>query len=1082
MGEAYFNLKQKLEELGYNNTLPLEAVPLVECILADLLQTTRSLQNYMDLSKEALQQRDSLVLQAEPYKCDNARLIQENNKLHREIMVLKEENLKYSKEIKRKTKALSEELIKKDNTISRLQHEVRDLSLRGLCAETQSSRNKNKKKDFETNFSKICVCNNTRTTNPEKDINNLAEKILLLEVKNEELCDEIVLLKNQVEHRDNEIIRLNILLEGGRPLAAISKDCCKPSTDSQIQSLIKELREIETENETLKKDVQTGLEKQHEAMLRALTLAEKYKVLQEELKKVDLLALKVEEDANKKISILTNENNILQTKVDSLHVRNLELEKQISSYQIRENSATARKLEDFLESNNKENEKLKLENINLLQQNKKLQEKLSTLNKSSHSDHIECTKCPSKYELQSLLEEERKKYEKYIINIQEKMTNTIDDFNKHLNICKDKQSSNNARSHETEFIRDLHTRLCESEQKILMLKKENDEYKHDLIYQQKSNKENYKDVINQLNNENADLSKENMALNQQLSVYKNMHSVRHSNSGDNSKKEIEKYRDKIKEMVHEIEILRKDKKEYNFRYREAMDLVDKYKRDLILKQKEIEHLEEENSSYKKTNRTGRASADHLKEECNFLREQIKNLQSDVIKEKTLSSQIKNIQIETERSTNDIQNELLSTQKKLSLSRNTIETLENKCKELQSEIISLRNDKSNLIDSIKKVDQERDKLIMELDHKTERLDVFEEKLKSATYETSKLENEISELKRKLNINKVSEHKVFDYENQIQFLNGEILRLTQQIDNALMENKRLQNSLADTNGTLKITKIEYEKSRKEVDTLKQQLQHYVAEIRRIEELLSQKEAERSDMLEQFASLSVEANILENTNHSLESESASKTMQLQNYVSKIQSLESKLLDKENIIDSQSAQIAAMACKVNTLENEIKLITEEKSILEQNVLHLKQMCNNLQKKNANLTEVEASDSELRLYENRIKSLSKSKASLEVERDRLNENLATTERLLSNARKEIVELKLALQDATSETKSLQDSVNRMSRRESENHENTLTKDEFELPLMLEEIQEVSHEEDDYSALYREEHRGYSKYSHSSTL
>lgn len=300
MGEAYFNLKQKLEELGYNNTLPLEAVPLVECILADLLQTTRSLQNYMDLSKEALQQRDSLVLQAEPYKCDNARLIQENNKLHREIMVLKEENLKYSKEIKRKTKALSEELIKKDNTISRLQHEVRDLSLRGLCAETQSSRNKNKKKDFETNFSKICVCNNTRTTNPEKDINNLAEKILLLEVKNEELCDEIVLLKNQVEHRDNEIIRLNILLEGGRPLAAISKDCCKPSTDSQIQSLIKELREIETENETLKKDVQTGLEKQHEAMLRALTLAEKYKVLQEELKKVDLLALKVEEDANKK--------------------------------------------------------------------------------------------------------------------------------------------------------------------------------------------------------------------------------------------------------------------------------------------------------------------------------------------------------------------------------------------------------------------------------------------------------------------------------------------------------------------------------------------------------------------------------------------------------------------------------------------------------------------------------------------------------------------------------------------------------------------------------------------------------------
>lgn len=113
MGEAYFKLKRKLEDLGYNNNLPLEAVPLVECILADLIQTTRSLQHYMDLSKEALTQRDSLMLEAEPYKCDNAKLIQENNRLHSENISLKEEALRVSKESKRKIKSLSDELMKK---------------------------------------------------------------------------------------------------------------------------------------------------------------------------------------------------------------------------------------------------------------------------------------------------------------------------------------------------------------------------------------------------------------------------------------------------------------------------------------------------------------------------------------------------------------------------------------------------------------------------------------------------------------------------------------------------------------------------------------------------------------------------------------------------------------------------------------------------------------------------------------------------------------------------------------------------------------------------------------------------------
>lgn len=1031
MGEAYFNLKRKLDELGYNSSLPVEAVPLVECIFADLLQTTRSLQHYMDLSKEALMQRDELMKEAEPYKCDNIKLIHENNKLHRDIIQLKEENLKITKESQRKLKTLSDEIAKKETLITKLQHDLRDLSLRSLCAETQSSRNKTKRKDGgDCYISKICMCNE-KNLSTDKDVLELKKSIQSLLEKNNEYCDEITLLKNQIEHRDNEIIRLNILLEGGRPLAAVNKDFYTHKPDSKIEKLVKQIDDLQNSNDDMKKELEKSLEKQHEAMLRALSLADKNKALQEELQKVDKLALKVEDDCNKQLASMMNELNFMQTRIEGLTLKNSELERELSQRYLRNYSPHA---QESLIIALKEKDALQKEIKDLVDLNKGLQDKILSLSEvnsnftAKFKINEDSPKCSVKDELKKLFADERKNYETYINDIQQKLTEALNLFNKKSNKIDDANTKPNIPPNNA-FIKDLHNKLCESEQKILMLRKENDDLKNKALNQNDFNKHNYQDIISHLNAENAELSKENISLSQQLSQYRAINQASR-NRGDSSKEEIQRLQTKIDEMMKEIQLLRKDKQEYNQRYKDALDLSDRLRRDLALKQRELENLEEENCSYKMTNRTGKASTEQLKDECNFLREQIKKMQTDIIKEKTLANQIKNIQLETERSSTEIQNELLSAQKKLSLSKDTVDTLEKKCKELQSEIIKLKSDKLHLIDNIKIMDKDRDKLVIDLDNKTENISILEQKIKSQTYEITKLESEISELKRKLNFNKVNEHKVSDYESQITFLNGEIKRISQQYDTAIIENKHLQNSLADVNGVLKLTKMELEKSKKDVDGLKQQLQHYVAEIRRIEDLLSQKEAERSDMLEQFASLSVEANILENNNHSLESESASKTIQLQTYVNQIQHLEEKLVEKDNIIDSQSARIASMTCKISALQNEIKLITEEKIILVQNVSYLKQMCGNLKSSNENNTiSLKDTNSELKLYEDRIKNLSNIKSKLESEKEELRDNLMTTEKLLSNARKEIIELKLALQDATSETKSLNERVCRLTTR-----------------------------------------------------
>lgn len=1026
MGEPYFNLKRKLEQLGYNNILPVDAVSLVECILADLLQTTRSLQHYMDLSKEALLQRDALMMEAEPYKCDNAKLIEENNRLHTEIMQLKEQYLKISKDSKRRLKCVNDEVNKKELLISKLQCDLRDLSLRGLCAETLSSRNKSKRKDGDILTSKPCDCTE-KYSSMEKNWTETNKTVQALQEKNNEYIDEIELLKCQIEHRDNEIVRLKIFLEGGRPSTAVHKDFYSEKPSEKLQNLIKQIKELEIINQDMKKELEKSLEKQHEAMLRALSLADKNKTLQEELQKVDKLALKVEEDCNKRLASMVNEVNFMRNKLDELTFKKSELERELLQ---RLSNNTSPTIQDCLNAALKEKETLQTEIKKIIELNKSLQEKivsLSEVNNCFKNKFSIDTECQVKDELKKLFEDERKKYETYILNIQDKLAEALNLFCKNSHIEKECNTSL-ADTSGTLFLRDLHIKLCESEQKVLMLKKENEELKNIAIHKGDNDKTSYKDIISHLNTENTELSKENILLSQKLSQYKTFNSSTYDKIDDTRKQNIQRLNQKIEEMSHEIQLLQKDKQEYNMRYRDAMELVDKLKWDLACKQKTLEQLEEENCSYKMTNRTGKASNEQLKDECSFLREQMKKMQTDFIREKTLANQIKNIQLETERSTTEIQGELLSVQKKLSMSKDTIDGLEKKCHELQSEVMKLKNDKLNLIDNIKIIDKERDKMVLELDHKTENISILEQKLKSQTYDISKLENEICDLKRQVNINKVNAHKVVDHESQITFLNGEISRITNQYDTAIIENKHLQSSLADANAVLKITKIELEKSRKDVDGLKQQLQHYVAEIRRIEELLSQKEAERSDMLEQFASLSVEANILENNNHSLESESASKTLQLQTYVNKIQTLEEKIIDKDNIIDSQAARIAALTCKINSLQNEIRLISEEKKILEQNILYLKQMCNNFQSSEKVITtNLEETDSELKLYENRIKSLSNVKSKLEMEKEELKDNLITSEKLLSNARKEIVELKLALQDATAETQSLHECVNRLS-------------------------------------------------------
>lgn len=109
------------------------------------------------------------------------------------------------------------------------------------------------------------------------------------------------------------------------------------------------------------------------------------------------------------------------------------------------------------------------------------------------------------------------------------------------------------------------------------------------------------------------------------------------------------------------------------------------------------------------------------------------------------------------------------------------------------------------------------------------------------------------------------------SEMEELRKQVKQLKTTNDNLLFENRRLLNNLAEVECDSRTMKTKLIDADKEIERLKRQLQQYVQEVQRAEELLHRKEEERNEMLDQYRTLSHDAVALEGTNQSLELEAA-------------------------------------------------------------------------------------------------------------------------------------------------------------------------------------------------------------------
>lgn len=107
--------------------------------------------------------------------------------------------------------------------------------------------------------------------------------------------------------------------------------------------------------------------------------------------------------------------------------------------------------------------------------------------------------------------------------------------------------------------------------------------------------------------------------------------------------------------------------------------------------------------------------------------------------------------------------------------------------------------------------------------------------------------------------------------MQELQKQVKQLKCTNNNLMSDTRRLTNELAESECNNIKLKTKLLDAEKEIDRLKRQLQQYVQEVQKAEDLLHRKEEERNEMLEQYRTLSHDAVALEGTNQSLELEAA-------------------------------------------------------------------------------------------------------------------------------------------------------------------------------------------------------------------
>uniref|UniRef100_A0A671TTS0 Centrosomal protein 135 n=1 Tax=Sparus aurata TaxID=8175 RepID=A0A671TTS0_SPAAU len=928
----FINLRKRLDQLGYRQTLGIESLPLVEKLFSDLVHTTESLRNAkLSAGKTEKESRNFDAL-LEPYRAENARAIRENNELHQELLKLKEEKDRVTRELKTHVRKLDHESSDLKFLNNQYVHKVRclekdskakaeriqQLQEKNMQAVVQTPGGKKRSIPFRRQRMQIdeLIPPSSTSAYPVSQpddpyvadllqladgrIHELQEDIIKVKLDLENAQDYIKHLNTQVEERDKEIDRLNRALHGGRPHDVISLEAQNISNEKLIAHLNLQIEYLQETNRTLEQKVEGLQQKKKDASTEVANLSLKNLELCEELTHIDDLAKRMEMD----------KEFVLET---------ADMELQEAKKEIQRQHKIIEDLEDIITKTRRQSEgdfekdRLRDQLVELKEQNEKMEGLVNFLEeeKIRLQDKMEKMMAADK-DLVLELETMRAKHG---VCGRERSPSRLDAFVKSLEEERDYYRQEAERYKRTRGAagQDLSPSRSPgrgrsvAETELLRLVKERDELKAVLL-DFETQMEDIQDNVKALSAE----------------------------------------RDRFKTLF-------KQHVDYpNFlQVAQTSALTDRHVED-----RRILDLENAVKSLERERLELRSQVCLLKENREAAEEELKTRSAalvqnaeEVAQQRAESNALRLLQEQMEQSLSDTQHRLSVKMSELHAAHEQIEKLEERIGELSQHGSKHREEVAVLQKSVSALDREKDALQDEVDQKTEKLVVLEEDnakkeqtLKEVRLTVTNMDNSLAQLQGALNSR---EREIASLRRQLDACQEELAALRRDKEITIRENRRLQDDLATMTRENQAVHVEMEEALHEKDELKLRVHSYISEVSRIEKLMATKEQENRDLLDRFRMAHSEVEEreqklqqAEGLNSSIRLELLSSDTERRHLRDTVGRQERELQQHTQALQAYEAQVSSLVRGMSRLEEELHKAQEEKAALLSDLASVRELC----------------------------------------------------------------------------------------------------------------------------------------------
>uniref|UniRef100_A0A3Q3SE06 Centrosomal protein 135 n=1 Tax=Mastacembelus armatus TaxID=205130 RepID=A0A3Q3SE06_9TELE len=817
----FVNLRKRLDQLGYRQTLGIESLPLVEKLFSDLVHTTESLRNAKLSAGKTEKESRNLDALLEPYRTENARVVRENNELHMELLKLKEEKDRVTRELKTHIRKLDHQTSDLKFLNNQYVHKVRclekdskakaerilQLQEKNMQAVVQTPGGKKRSIPFRRQRMQIDElipppCAPAYPVSQPNDpyiadllqladgrIHELQEDIIKVKLDLENAEEFIKHLNTQVEERDKEIERLNHTLHGGRPHDVISLEAQNISNEKLISHLNLQIEYLQETNRTLEQQVEGLQQKKINVSTEVANLSLKNLELCEELTHIDDLAKRMEMDKER----------LVETANMELHEAKNEIQRQQKIIEDLEDIITKMRRVCASEGDF-EKDRLKDQLVELKEQNEKMEGLVSFLEEEKIRLQNKMEKMMAA-DKDMVLELENMRT-KHGVCGRERSPSRLDAFVKSLEEERDyyRQAAERYRrargaggldlspSRSPGRGRSPRSTLARAE--LLRLLSERDELKAALV----EFENHMKDIQSNVKSLSAERDRFKSQFKQAQEELKLAHSTDTSADVLKLQEEVKQAGVKIQQMAAEKDTLM-EKLKVSTSAVPARQGEEQRIRDL---ENAIRSLEQERLDLRSQVCLLKENREAVEEELKVRYAALVQNAEEVAQQRAESSALRLLEEQMEQSLADTQHRLSVKMNELHAAHDKIEKLEEKIGELSQRTSKHKEEVAALQKSISALDREKDALLDEVDHKTEKMVVLQEELskKEKTLEDVRLtvtnmDSSLAQLQGALNSR---ERELASLRRQLDAAQDELAALRRDKEITIRENRRLQDDLA------------------------------------------------------------------------------------------------------------------------------------------------------------------------------------------------------------------------------------------------------------------------------------------------